>query len=246
MKSEMTGVLFSHLTAEGFLFNSYRRRDISGFVEPIKYLIGNMPVYKIGKMRVYRARNVRPEDINAGKGIVKTNGIISGGFDEDNSGIAPSSCCKMQRLNRNGEQVFYIAEEKRTAINEVKLSRNNIYSIASFDIVNSINVLDFAGYTKEDNSTIVTDTVENRMQNNYGLSARQLYTEIQRFLTLLESSQRFYEVSNDICDLFKADSRIDGIRYYSFYSGHNIGIWNYRKCDFIFRGSKVERYIMMD
>lgn len=77
-----------------------------------KKLIKLMSVETVSVQKVYRARTVNlVKDVNAGKGIIMKDGNLSGGFDEINSRIAPPEYCKIQKLSREGEQVFYIAEE---------------------------------------------------------------------------------------------------------------------------------------
>ena len=241
MKSETSGVLFSHLTAQGFLFNEGKNRDLSKFIEPFAILIQMLPIKKISNIYIYRARTIdKAEDINTGKGISIENGNIVGGFDEDNSRISPAECCKLQRLNRAREQVFYIAEERDTAIKEQKVKDGDMLSIAKFKIVSPVNILDFAAYTHEELHEIVTDEIEQEFQRITNHSARQLYVEVQKFLTILDSTEDFYKVSNKICDLMKKDVRMDGIRYYSYYSGHNLGIWKYRHDDYMFCGSEIQ------
>ena len=240
MKSKSTGVLAACLNAQGFLFNGYRDRDLSNFVEPFKKLMLLMPVITVPVKRAYRARTIDlDKDVDTGKGITIDGGVLTGGFDEDNSRIAPPEFCSIQRLNRKREQVFYIAEEREVAIAEQKTNVNDYLSIAEFDIIAPVRVLDFSAYTREELIAAITDKMEQKFQDESGISARQLYVEVQKFFTILDSSEEFYNVSNKICDITKSDSRIDGIRYWSYYKGHNLGIWRYRPEDYRFVGSKI-------
>ena len=179
------------------------------------------------------------KDVDSGKGITMVNGILTGGFDEVNSRIAPAEYCNLQRLNRKGEQVFYIAEERDTAINEQKATEKEYLSVAEFDVISPIQILDFSAYTHEELNTVITDKVEQDFQEKTGFSARQLYFEVQKFLTILDSGDEYYNISNKICDIIKKDSNIDGIRYCSFYKGYNLGIWRYRSGDYRFVGSNI-------
>lgn len=240
MKSKTTGVLLAHLNALGFLFNGYRNRDLSKFVEPFQKLILLMPTLTVVKNKVYRARKVDlDKDVDSGKGITMVNGILTGGFDESNSRIAPAEHCNLQRLNRKGEQVFYIAEERDTAINEQKATEKVYLSVAEFDVVSPVRILDFSAYTHEKLNTIITDKMEQDFQEKTDYSARQIYYEFQAFLTILDSNDEYYNISNKICDIIKKDSNIDGIRYWSYYKGHNLGIWRYRPKDYRFVGSNI-------
>ncbi len=173
-------------------------------------------------------------------------GVLAGGFDEDNSRIAPPEFCNIQRLNRKGEQVFYIAEERDIAVAEQKANVNDYLSIAVFDIIATVHVLDFSAYTQEELNTAITDKMEQAFQNENGFSARQLYVEVQKFFTMLDSSEDFYNVSNRICDILKSDSRIDGIRYWSYYKGHNLGVWGYKPDDYKFIGSRITQIHSFD
>ncbi len=242
MKSKTTGVLTAHLTAQGFLFRGYSDRDLSNFIDPFQKLIKLMPVVNVPVKIVFRTRKINlDKDVDTGKGITMYEGKLVGGFDEENSRIAPPEYCDIQRLNRMGEQVFYIAEERETAIAEQKVTTDEFLSVAEFDVISSPHVLDFSAYTHDEQHSVITDEMEKQFQEETFFSARQLYFELQRFLTILESSEDYYNVSNKICDLIKADGRIDGIRYRSYFNGHNLGIWRYRPEDYVFKGSQIER-----
>ncbi len=240
MKSNTSGILASHLTGQGFLFNGYRDRDLSNFIEPFQQLLNLMDVTTVSPNRVYRARAINlDEDVDTGKGITMKGGKLIGGFNEENSRIAPPGYCNIQRLNRKGEQVFYIAEERETAIAEQKASANKFLSVAEFDINSYISVYDFSAYTRSELYATITDEMEKRFQDETNFSARQLYVEVQSIFTILESGEDFYNVSNKICDIIKEESRVDGIRYWSYYKGHNLGIWRYRQEDYVFIGSQI-------
>ncbi len=242
MKSNTLGVLASQLTAQGFLFNGYRDRDLSNFIEPFQQLLKWMDVAVVSANRVYRARTINlAEDVDTGKGIAMKDGKLVGGFNEENSRIAPSGRCSIQRLNRAGEQVFYIAEEREIAIAEQKASANAFLSVAEFDVKSPVSVYDFSAYTRNELYAVISDEMEKRFQDETTFSARQLYVEVQRFFTILESSEDFYNVSNKICDIIKEEARVDGIRYWSYYMGHNLGIWRYRPEDYVFVGSQIEK-----
>lgn len=241
MSSDVGGVLFAELNTKGLIFNGYRNNDISNFIQPYQQLIQIMSPVVVSAKKVFRARKIdMSKDVGTGKGIYIQNGKLYGGFDESNSRIAPAQYCRLQRLNREKEQVFYIAEESDTAIKEMKPDSGESFSLAEFEINSKIRVLDFSAYTIDEQHDVITDDMENAFQMDTNLSARQLYYGIQKLFTILDSSEEFYNISNIICDLLKSDSRIDGIRYQSYYKGHNLGIWKYRASDYLFRGSTIK------
>lgn len=240
MKSNSMGVLTSELTSKGFLFNTMRDRDIDGESKKLFIkLIQKLPRILVKDSKTYRARVVDEEhDVDTGKGITRIGDYLYGGFDKKNSGIAPCEFCSLGRLNREREQVFYLAEEKETALFEQKIE-NGWISVAEFSINSSIRLIDFSAYTHEEQHQIVSDDFENSFFEETQLSARQLYYNVQVFLTILDSSESYYKTSNALIDLVKEEKDVDGIRYRSYCNGHNIGIWKYEPDDYIFCGSRI-------
>lgn len=238
--SQIAGITFAQLKMEGFLFDALNNNDIEKYIRIIEKLINIIPKTWIKVKTVYRTRKINViSDIHAGKGIDIINGKIVGGFDSYNSGMAPMNSCKLGRLNRDKERVFYVAEEIITAINEQKTAEGDILSIAKYRINGKVSVLDFAAYSKSELQEVISNDSEKRFLIENGYSARTLYLEIQRFFTVLESNPMYYEVSNKIADIIKNRFDIDGIRYYSYCGGHNIAIWGRKKDynDFLYEGA---------
>lgn len=252
MKSDTISVLFADLFTRGIQFNINNDKDISKIIPPFKKLIRLMPVHTASGMTTYRARRIDlSKDVNTGKGISMIEGKLVGGFDEKNSRRPPAEFCRMQRLNRDHESVFYIAEERYAAIDEVNAPVGDYISVAKFDIVNAgVNILDFSAYTKEEQHIVISDEMEESFYKEEGISARELYCGIQKIFTINDGDMTDYKVSNELCDLIKEETNIYGIRYQSHQAligdknngiqGHNLCIWGERDRYFTFRGSEIE------
>ena len=85
---------------------------------------------KIGNLEntfYYRARRIFP----GSDGIRFCDGIPQNGFDSKQSGVAPAQQCKVGRANDVCEQVLYVAEDIKTALEEVRTPIGEYASIAT-------------------------------------------------------------------------------------------------------------------
>ena len=95
---------------------------------------------------LYRARIVE-DDLN-----LKDNDNAKRffGYNKEDSGMAPKSKIKRDgRLNYKGEQVLYLANDQYTALAEVRPEKKIWVSIAGFEILDDIEVINFCnnGYS---------------------------------------------------------------------------------------------------
>ena len=241
----MSEVLYSKLNAKAFLHNSYRNLDVTDFIEPFRHLISQMPISLYDKSILYRARKIDLEkDVNTGKGISLVDGILVGGFNKENSGMPKDEYCRIGRMNKNKKAVLYTAEETQTAINELKLNKGEYLSLAEFNLIKPINIIDFSARSREEIDLLINDTMEKRF-NDYNsdklrMSARELYYNVQKMFTITDSTQEFYRASNLICDEIKKCCEIDGVRYNSYRGGYNLCVWNRKAVsNIVFENSEI-------
>ncbi len=236
------GSINTQLIAKAFLYDAYRGLEPEQFSEPFQLLLQMMPVLIIPAGKVYRSRTIDLDaDVDSGKGITKINDHLAGGFTDEESWVPPIENCKLQRLNRAGEQVLYVAENYETAVREQKAQLGQFVSVAEYEFKTDIPVFDFAAYTHVEQQCIITGEFQKAFYTETELNARQLYFEVQKFLSIMEPWEGYYKVSNALCDLMKKDDRVWGVRYFSSNNGYNLGIWKYEKIDRSFvRSSIVE------
>ncbi len=234
------GSINTQLVAKAFLYNAYRELEAAQFSEPFQLLLQMMPVTIIPARTVYRSRIIDLDaDVNTGKGITRDNGRLVGGFNDKESWVPPKEKCKLQRLNRDGEQVLYVAEKYETAVQEQKANYGQFVSVAMYEFKTAIPVFDFAAFNHGEQHGIITDKMQQAFFRETELNARQLYFEVQKFLSVMEPLEGYYLVSNTLCDLMKQDNRVWGVRYYSSNQGYNLGIWKFENIEKYFVESAI-------
>ncbi|WMC93222.1 RES domain-containing protein [Kineothrix sp. MB12-C1] len=188
----------------------------------------------------YRARIINiKEDVNTGKGIAMINNKLSGGFDDVNSWMPKKEKCKAGRLNKDHEQVLYVAEDINTTLGEVKPEREDNVSVAIYKVISPINILDFSAYSRSDLDNAFTEKQKKDFAERFSCDIRERFSAIQEYLTIPRHANNDYLLSNSISETLK-EYPINGIRYLSFYTKKcNVALWNVQHSNFIFGGSKI-------
>lgn len=227
MKIKSADAVFSELYNMQYKFNVYNGKPCDEVAQIYKKIIENVPIIQLHNQYLYRARTIDKErDVNVGKGIYLINNRLYGGFNEKESGIAPKEKCAPGRLNRQGEQVLYLAEDRNTTLCEMRAKTGEMISVAQFFSAEPIKVIDFSRYKKEEYEDLFSDEIISFFSKEYGCSVYQTYLNIQKYLTMPDFRKDNYIISNSLIDAFRSMPAL-GIKYISYYTGKaNIALWN--------------------
>lgn len=231
---------FAILNNRGLVFNVLKGKPIDSLIEPYKKLFKLLPVLETENIEYYRARLVNLEkDVNTEKGIIEINGHLVGSFNEKESGKAPAACCKAGRLNDAGESVFYIAEDLKTAIAEMKPANGSYISVGKFSQKKNFKIFDFATWL---GTNINDDFLKKQFQQfneDKKLDAEALFRGVELYLTMPDYTEQDYKVSHVIAKTLK-ELPIDGVKYMSYFTHkNNIAIWKCDDVDYEFKGSRL-------
>lgn len=231
---------FAILNNRGLVFNSLKEKSIDNLIEPYKKLFKLLPVLKTENIEYYRARTVNLEkDVNSEKGIIGINGHLAGAFNEKESGKAPAACCKAGRLNDAGESVFYIGEDLKTVIAEMKPENGSYISVGKFIQKKEFKIFDFSTWLE---TKINDDYLKKQFQQfteTEELDAEILFCGVELYLTMLDYKEQDYKVSHIIAKALK-ELPIDGVKYMSYFTHkNNIAIWKCDNIDYEFKGSRL-------
>lgn len=158
----------------------------------------------------YRAREIPINDAY----LNKEKQTDFEGFDSINSMAPPRKITAAGRINCNKLPILYLAEDKYTAIAEIKPQVDSSVSVATVEIFQNINVIDFTGFKtigieNDDIEKIINDIV-------YIFSVPILKDEMERY------------IRTQFIAKYVESKSIDGIEYLSSQSedGINLGIFN--------------------
>ncbi len=228
-------------STRGFEYNMFccDRMDNNAvqILDGIECLILNMEPKELEHRDYYRARVVKVPNIKESAGFqCDNNGHICAGFNAAESGKAPEKYVNAGRINRQWESIWYLADDKYTALSEVRPAVREQISLARYKLVENsgILILDFCSsdYELRDGFNKCDTPLE-----NYDI--HEIYVLIQKLLTLPAYDKQTYYVSNKIVDFIKSRN-ISGIKYKSFYGpGNNIALWNISDERMVFQDSEL-------
>ncbi len=239
-QQKKTGMLrLAILNNRGFVFNTLKGKPIHNLLEPYKKLFRLLPVLQTENIEYYRARTVNFEkDVNAGKGIIEINGHLEGAFNENESGKAPAECCSAGRLNDAGESVFYIAEDLKTAIAEMKPVSGSYISVGKFGQKKKFKIFDFARLLRANDDNLFKEQFQ-QFNEEEKLDAKILFYGVELYLTMPDYAEQDYKVSHVIAKALK-EMPIDGVKYMSYFTHkNNAAIWRCDNIDYEFKGSRL-------
>ena len=145
-------ILYSALTNRMLMYDAGKGEIKEKVRELYKNLFRKLEILEIESGVYYRAHKIdKQKDVIRDKKIVMTKEGKVCGFDKDNSGVPlQEENRKPGRLNRQGEPVLYIADDIITCLHEVKPALMEYISVARFEIVNPIRILNFTPFYKTD------------------------------------------------------------------------------------------------
>ena len=237
-------ILYSALTNRMLMYDAGKGKIKEEVRELYKNLFRKLEILEIESGVYYRAHKIdKQKDVIRDKKIVMTKEGKVCGFDKDSSGVPlQEEDRKPGRLNRQGEPVLYIADDIITCLHEVKPALMEYISVARFEIVNPIRILNFTPFYKTDYINYFNADVVHEFEQK-GYNCQELFCGIQEILTMPDFKDEDYKISNKIADIIKEVSHelgVDGISYKSYYTvGENIALWNYDNAKFINDSSQV-------
>lgn len=182
---------------------------------------------------LFRARVVKPKDYpkqdrNNGISISTREGKNeTKGFDEMNSIESPLRIPGEGRNNTKGMSYLYVAEDELTACTEIKSSPRELISLATFEVVSPIDIIDLS-----DDVNIKTNSYSNEL--HMGCLFGMLMSEF----TVPKENDDYY-MTQILSDYFRKTG-IDGIGYRSFRTDKtNYTIFNSHKSKIRFLSSRL-------
>lgn len=185
---------------------------------------------KIGG-KYYRARIIYPEDDDKlEKGIGKTIDGKFWGYNDVNSKEPILGMSGEGRNSISGSSYLYMASNPETACMEVKSQFADLISLATFELTETLHVVDFAS----EKHFQKTDT------EYYKIKLGELFSQLMLRFTEPVRGENAYKATQIIADYLRKTG-IDGIAYKSFLSpgGINFTIFNCHPKKIRFCGSRV-------
>lgn len=221
------------------LLNKGERIKGTKVINLLDYIIENEEQFpsliydiKPGK-RVFRARKLGIDYYVAGdNGVAVTEDLSTIGFDEDNSREAPLGKAERGRNNIGGMSYFYAAETLETACAEVKASLRELISIAEFEVLKPMKIIDLSkdSFDDSDGGNCPIPEWSHLMSKIMFQFSRPVYTEDE------------YSITQVFSDYFNK-SDLDGVIYGSFYTrDNNITLFRTHKSYLSFAGSRLVQF----
>lgn len=139
------------------------------------------------------------------------------GFDADGSGVPPEKFRKEGRLNTVSDAYLYLALEKKTAIHEMRPSIGQQYSLASYQSMTELKIVNLTGeYSNLEESTLGFTGISKISEPN------------------VENDTRFYRITQHMAHLLQ-ERGFDGIKYRSAMrsGGYNILLFDEKNVQFL-------------
>lgn len=180
---------------------------------------------------LYRAREIPAEFFSEKFGVsvfISENDIYqTTGFDEVNSIECPLGIGGAGRNNVAGMSYLYLAENATTACAEIKTNIRSLISLAQFEVVSPLKIINFSDEKNFDEKQYVI----------HNMSLGTFFTELMFSFT--KPDKNCYTVSQIISDYIRKFG-IDGIAYRSFYTGKtNYTIFNSHKSKIKYISSRI-------
>ena len=143
-------------------------------------------------------------------------GEITKGFDENNSREAPLGKSAVGRNNLEGVSYLYVASDPATACAELKALGRNTFSVAEFELVQDIYVVDL----------VKVKSFSEQEMAEAGYALGKYWTEVMFWFSrpILEESD--YKITQIMAEEFRKQG-VDGLLYASFFGmGNNYTVFN--------------------
>ena len=226
MKINTKDALLSKLMINQFLFETLKSYNTDVNTRFIKQCLNACKVVECDINPCYRARSIEDNEE-----IIFDEGIPQNGFDPKGSGVAPIEKCDIGRVNKKREQVLYVASDVKTAIEELK-STCSYYSVASCIFPKGVYVYDFSLITEKEILEFSRQQRPLWKQQSVMPWDCVLFSFLlfQRVFTMPFYAEEEYLVSRKLASWLKADRKVSGMKYRSYYTkGINMAIWDENK-----------------
>jgi len=176
---------------------------------------------------LFRARVVNPEEMMYEKGFGldrETNNLL--GYNETESREPPLGISGAGRNNYKGATYIYLSNNPATACSEIKPKIRQIISLAEFETLDTIKIIDFSS----------KKVLKSEDKFNMG----RLISEIMFMYFMPVTNEKDYFASQYLTDYIRKTG-IDGISYRSYYdeTGINYTIFNSDHRKLKFCGSRL-------
>ncbi len=228
-----------------FLFNEFTKaiETEAGLTEEVNKLFGMIDNIVLGKEKkkfvkelkkgeqYYRARIINEEDYGVStKGTeINSEGEMSG-YNDSNSREPLLGISGAGRNNIPGASYLYIASDPATACMEVKSHFGQLISLATFELNETLKIIDFSTDKEIDRSN----------GDSHQINLGTFFTKIMMKYMIPIRDESMYKVTQNISDYLRK-SGIDGIAYKSSLTpkGINYTIFNSHPHKISFVESKV-------
>lgn len=209
-----------------------RNHNLIKILDEVVFGEDNKPLFSctLPKGRIlYRARVIKNDEISFKNGFKYDKTFGTHGFDEMNSREPPLFLSPAGRINITGQSFFYAAETEGTAIEEVRPTPNQIISLAKFELLRDLSIVDFA----------TDQEFPIQLRNKYNMSPGHFFTAIMLSFSTPPEDEWDYQVTQYIGDHIRKTG-FDGICYMSqFTRKKNYAIFNSHPKNLKYLGSEV-------
>lgn len=181
--------------------------------------------------KYYRARIIRPEDYGKVEtGISRSCDDKFSGYNEINSREPILGISGVGRNNLAGVSYLYVASNEATACMEVKSQFGDLISLATFEILEPLVVIDFSR----------DKAFDRELSTQYNLSMGVFFTLLMSHYSEPVKDNRSYRATQIISDYLRKTG-IDGVAYRSSLSprGVNYTIFNSHPSKIKYVSSKI-------
>lgn len=162
--------------------------------------------------RLFRARQVKSSDYGKKENgidayIDESGKLVTRGFDAFDSKEPPLGIPMSARNNIDGVSYLYLTEDEYTACSEIRPSPKSCISLASFELMRDINVIDFTNSQKS-----VKDFLY--LHDTLDITPAIMMTRIMSKFSEYKEDETVYRITQYISDRIRKTG-VDGIKYTS-------------------------------
>lgn len=190
---------------------------------------------------LYRAREIKLDDYSKpdmGLNVKIADGkFITEGFNEKNSIECPIGIGSDGRNNIAGMSYLYVAQDIATACAEIKSTLRNLISVAEFEVISPLKIIDFSNDDKKFSYEI---------NEEYQMSIGQFITLLMFQYCQPAVNDMDYKMTQILSDYIRKMG-FDGIMYRSFFTmNNNYTIFNCHKSKIAFKNSRIVSHQFVD
>lgn len=190
---------------------------------------------------LYRAREIKLDDYSnpdMGLNVKAVDGkFITEGFNEKNSIECPIGIGSDGRNNIAGMSYLYVAQDIATACAEIKSTLRNLISVAEFEVISPLKIIDFSNDDKKFSYEI---------NEEYQMSIGQFITLLMFQYCQPAVNDMDYKMTQILSDYIRKMG-FDGIMYRSFFTmNNNYTVFNCHKSKIAFKNSRIVSHQFVD